>query len=441
MRMIVLRGKKGGIEMIHFITNIMDLYGYVVLFLGLLFETLALPLPGEAIMTYAGLLVFQGKLNWILSILMAGAGSSIGMTLAYGIGYKLGSPFFEKYGARFHFGPDKFKKTSQWFERYGNKVLIIAYFIPGIRHITGYFSGVTRMPFRTYMIYAYTGAFLWTGTFITLGKLLGPKWEVYHRLITRYLIIAGVIALIIFIVIYLYKKQRTQLFAWTIQALHRFHSLGRVKFLLVVAAIVFVGFFGLMIGLIQDFLAQETTQFDIVTTYIIQEIFSEGWSDWINKMEWISSVQVLFPIAGLTLIWIMFKGKERILESGFLLFVILGGELLDNVLRKVFHRVGPIPNHLKLPYTFPSEQTLLTLAVYGFSAYLLFRHYGTVWARIVAPLTVVVIALVVGISQIYSDLQYPSDVVAGYVFGGVWLSLNIVLLEIFRIMHKDKMVR
>jgi membrane protein DedA with SNARE-associated domain len=166
--------------MMHFITNFMNLYGYAVLFFGLMFETLALPLPGEAIMTYAGLLVFQGKMNWILSILMAGVGSSIGMTLAYVIGYKLGSPFFEKYGARFHFGPDKFKKTSQWFERYGNKVLIIAYFIPGIRHITGYFSGVTRMPFRTYMIYAYSGAFLWAGTFITLGKVLGPKWEVFH---------------------------------------------------------------------------------------------------------------------------------------------------------------------------------------------------------------------------------------------------------------------
>src|SRR5438309_729981 len=134
MRMILNMCEKGGTEMMHFITNIMTQYGYVVLFFGLLFETLALPLPGEAIMTYAGLLVVQGNMNWIVSILVAAAGSSIGMTSAYRIGYKLGLPFFEKYGARFHFGPDKFKKTSQWFERYGNKVLIIAYFIPGIRH-------------------------------------------------------------------------------------------------------------------------------------------------------------------------------------------------------------------------------------------------------------------------------------------------------------------
>jgi hypothetical protein len=40
------------------------------------------------------------------------------------------------------------------------------------------------MPFRIFSIYAYTGALLWTGTFISLGKILGPKWEEYHPVIT-----------------------------------------------------------------------------------------------------------------------------------------------------------------------------------------------------------------------------------------------------------------
>jgi membrane-associated phospholipid phosphatase len=289
------------------------------------------------------------------------------------------------------------------------------------------------------MIYAYSGAFLWTGIFISLGKVLGPKWEQFHSLITKYLIIAGIIALILFIIIYLYKKKRNQMIDWTQNTLKKFHSSGRVRFLIAAAAIVFMGLFGLMVSLIQDFLGQETTRFDTVTLYIIQNIFDENWSVWMDRFEWISSLKVLYPVAALTLIWIIFKGKERLLESGFLLFVILGGELLDEVLRRVFHRTGPLPSNLKLPYTFPSEQTLITLAIYGFSAYLLFRHYGTKWARIVAPFAVIVMALLVGISRIYFNVQYPSDVVAGYVFGGVWLSLNIVLLEIFRMLQKEKL--
>jgi len=78
------------------LTAYIDQYGYVVLFAALLLELIALPLPGEVFMSYSGFLVFQGHLNWFVSILMAGVGACIGMTLSYWIGFKLGKPFFCK---------------------------------------------------------------------------------------------------------------------------------------------------------------------------------------------------------------------------------------------------------------------------------------------------------------------------------------------------------
>lgn len=159
------------------ITSYVDQYGYVLLFIALLLELLALPLPGELIMSYTGFLVYQGHLGWFTSIFVAGVGSSIGMTIAYWIGRKYGTVFFEKYGRKFHLGPERLENTSKWFSKYGNKLLIIAYFIPGIRHFTGYFSGITHLKFRTYALYAYSGAFIWVATFISLGKVLGPKWS------------------------------------------------------------------------------------------------------------------------------------------------------------------------------------------------------------------------------------------------------------------------
>ncbi len=156
------------------ITAYIDQYGYIVLFVALLLELLALPLPGEVLMSYSGFLVFQGHLNWSLSIFIAGVGVCLGMTISYWIGYKLGTPFFDKFGRRFHMGPKQLEKISHWYEKYGNKLLMVAYFIPGVRHITGYFSGITRLPYRTFALFAYSGAFLWVTTFITLGKVLGP---------------------------------------------------------------------------------------------------------------------------------------------------------------------------------------------------------------------------------------------------------------------------
>ena len=145
----------------QFLTNWIEHYGYVILFLSLMLELIAHPIPGEFLMGYAGVLVFQGKLSWIISIIIAGIGSCTGMTISYWIGNKLGIPFshngnaddqIHKHGHRIHLGPDRLEKISKWFKNYGNKLLLIAYFIPGVRHITGYFSGITQISF-SYIYY------------------------------------------------------------------------------------------------------------------------------------------------------------------------------------------------------------------------------------------------------------------------------------------------
>ncbi|MCY9669859.1 VTT domain-containing protein [Paenibacillus alginolyticus] len=424
-----------------FLTSWLEHYGYWVLFFALLLEMLALPLPGEVLMSYAGLLIFQGKLNWFLCILTAGAGVSTGVTLSYWIGFRLGSPFFEKYGTRVHLGPDKLDKISYWFQRYGNKVLVIAYFIPGIRHFTGYFSGVTRIRFRKYAWYAYTGAFLWVSVFISLGKVLGPKWEQYHHTMNRYLIYAGIIAAFIFIMVYLYRKNKLQFKEMLTNSLEKgilnFHSMGKVKFIVLAAFAIFAAFITLMIGLIQDFLANEFALFDEVTSYIIHEVFDLDWTVWMNRFALLGSYYVFVPLIVVTSLWILIKSKDRMLELLSFTMVIVGGEALDEGLRALFHRIGPSSTNYPFPSTFPSEQTLISLTVCGFAAYLLVRHQVKLKFRITATLLVILLCLLVGVSRIFFDVQYPSDVIAGYAFGGAWISLNVILLEILRMLRKN----
>ncbi|ASB93881.1 Uncharacterised protein [Bacillus subtilis] len=68
------------------LTGLLEQYGYAVLFIVLMLELLALLGPGE----FAGVLVFQEKLNWVLSMLAAGLGSCAGVSMSYWIGYRLG---------------------------------------------------------------------------------------------------------------------------------------------------------------------------------------------------------------------------------------------------------------------------------------------------------------------------------------------------------------
>ncbi|WP_027416829.1 bifunctional DedA family/phosphatase PAP2 family protein [Aneurinibacillus terranovensis] len=417
-------------------------YGYGVLILGLMLELLALPLPGEVIMGYAGFLVFQGKLNWLTSIVFAGIGSSVGITLSYLIGFRLGTPFFHKYGHYIHFGPERLEKVSGWFSRYGNKLLVIAYFIPGVRHFTGYFSGINRLPFRTFALYAYTGAVIWVSTFISLGKILGPQWEHFHGLMTRYLLIAAIIAGVVVALYLIYKQYKLQIkeavFNMLVRLLNTFHSLGRVRFLVTATVIIGVIFFVLMIGLIQDYLAHEFDLFDQVVMTLMTLIFDESWALLMRWFSYLASLKVLITFAILTFLGIIRKGQDRKIEVLFLFLVFLGGELFEEGLRRVFHRLPPVIQlvHGHTPYTFPSEYALMVFVVYGYSAFLLIRHSESHVRTIAVGIIFFLVVLSVGLSRLYFTFEYPSDVVAGYVFGGVWLSLNIVLLEINRLIYK-----
>lgn len=397
-------------------------------------ELIALPLPGEFIMTYAGLIVYQGQLNWLVSIVVAGFGACIGMTISYWIGFRLGVPFFEKYGSRIHFGPEKLQNVSRWFTRYGNKLLLVAYFIPGVRHMTGLFSGVTRLPFRKYAIFAFPGAVIWVSIFISLGRLLGPKWERYHQTINRYMIITGLIMFGSYVCFYLFRKKKaalkTALEGILKKGAAKYESLGKVKLIVVAASAFFVLFVSLLIGLIQDFLAHEFTLFDEVTEYIVQQIFDPSWTRVMDDASVMGTSTIYVPIIIVTGIWIAFKGKDRTLELTMLIVATLAGKGLTELLRIWFHREGPDGGFAEL--TFPSEQTMLALTIYGFAAYLLFRHYGDYVGRFIAVIGVISVCLSVGISLVYLHVQYPSDVAAGYVFGGVWLSMNVILLEVWR---------
>lgn len=190
---------------------LLDEYGYIVLFLSLLIELIALPLPGETLMSYCGYLVFRGKLNWGISIIISALGTIIGITISYFIGKTLGVNFFNRYGCYVHMGPKKLKKVSDWFEAYGNKLLLISYFIPGVRHITGYFFGITDISFKKFAVYAYIGAFLWSFVFITFGKVLGDQWDKMHGFVNEYLIVISMVLVIFILIIFICRYYRVKI--------------------------------------------------------------------------------------------------------------------------------------------------------------------------------------------------------------------------------------
>lgn len=167
--------------------HLIETYKYLGLYLSLALGMVGLPVPDETIMTFAGFQVFQGRLNFLLTVGTSIAGSLTGMSISYTVGNKVGIPVLKRYGKYVHLTPERLEKAEEWFRRYRGKSIIAGYFVPGLRHLTAYFAGISELGYGVFLSLAAAGATLWVVIFVSLGRLLGRDWKVFSGLLHRYL--------------------------------------------------------------------------------------------------------------------------------------------------------------------------------------------------------------------------------------------------------------
>jgi membrane protein DedA with SNARE-associated domain len=163
-------------------------YGYLAIFLLLVFGIVGLPVPDETLLTFTGYLVFKGHLSLPLAFATALAGSISGITLSFTLGRVFGLALVHRYGRYLRITEAHIDKAHAWFERVGRWGLTIGYFVPGVRHFTAYAAGMSELEPRHFALYAYSGAFLWVSTFIGLGYFLGERWQAVQKNIDHYLL-------------------------------------------------------------------------------------------------------------------------------------------------------------------------------------------------------------------------------------------------------------
>jgi membrane protein DedA with SNARE-associated domain len=193
------------------IDYLLEHFGYFGIIIALIGGIIGLPIPDEVLLTYVGFNVFQGKLSFIFSLISAFVGATGGISLSYFIGYKFGLPLLKKFGPKIHITEQKINRTKKLFEKFGPSLLLIGYFIPGVRHLAAYIAAVNSFPFRKFAVYAYTGALIWTFTFITLGRKLGGNWGIVETYMSKYSIYLIMLVLILSIIVYYFWKKNKQL--------------------------------------------------------------------------------------------------------------------------------------------------------------------------------------------------------------------------------------
>jgi membrane-associated protein len=149
-------------------------YGYFALFIILWIGFFCIPVPNELIVMTSGFVTSKGLLVTIPAFLVTYFGVIMSLTTLYVLGRLFFYPLQQKllYRPRFQ---KHILRASQLIEKYGPLALIVGYCVPGVRHFVPFMTGSNRMSYRTFAIYAYGTAAVWTCIFFFWGYYFGEN--------------------------------------------------------------------------------------------------------------------------------------------------------------------------------------------------------------------------------------------------------------------------
>ncbi len=144
-------------------------------------ESAAIPFPSEIIMPLAGWVLVKKRelgFEWLFLAAFFGAlGNTIGSVVAYYAGAWGGRPFLQRYGRFVLITRRELDWADRWFERYGERTVLISRMLPVIRTFISVPAGVARMNVWRFTLLTFVGSYPWSFGLAWGGFALGDNWE------------------------------------------------------------------------------------------------------------------------------------------------------------------------------------------------------------------------------------------------------------------------
>jgi undecaprenyl-diphosphatase len=222
-------------------------------------------------------------------------------------------------------------------------------------------------------------------------------------------------------------KRYPRLFGIVTRRLDSHKPSGLLLTLVVLAAIYVAALFS---GLTEDILeAQGTIRID--------NIVNAAFGPWrveplISAFLWITALGSSPAVVAAVIIATGFLWSQRRFYSIIPLWITCTGALATTTIGKFVigrHRPEFTIDVTVNSSSFPSGHATAAMAVYGFIAYAIARALPGVRERFEVTYWTIVLVLLVGFSRIFLGVHYVTDVAGGFLVGGFWLLVGLIIVE------------
>lgn len=129
-------------------------------------------LPGDSLLFVSGALAANGQLQlaWLIAVLSLAA--IAGDSMNYAIGTVVRTKAINSQKIPF-LKPEHLERTHAFFDRHGNKAIILARFVPVVRTLAPFVAALGSMHYATFLRYNIIGGVVWISALTVCGFTLG----------------------------------------------------------------------------------------------------------------------------------------------------------------------------------------------------------------------------------------------------------------------------
>ncbi len=188
--------------MTEWITNTITSLNYLGIGLLMFLENIFPPIPSELIMPLAGFTVAKGKMELAPVILAGVIGTILGALPWYYVGKLVGEDnlkrLADKYGKWISISSRDIEKADKWFDKHGEKAVLLCRLVPGVRTLISLPAGMSGMALVPFLIYSTIGTLLWVSLLTFAGYTLGDNYELVEEYLSPVSKIVFVILVVAF---------------------------------------------------------------------------------------------------------------------------------------------------------------------------------------------------------------------------------------------------
>ena len=411
-------------------------FGEALLILGLF-------VPSTVVLVGLGTLIGLGKMAFLPVFAATVAGAVAGDALSFWAGVHWKQQIrtfwpFSRYGNLMGKGED-------FIARHGGKSIFIVRFIPGVKAVVPTIAGMMGMSTTRFALVNVGSAFVWAAAHLLPAIALGRGLQVAHAANPRIAILAGLAAAAAIlswgllrlsrgVVLPAADRARLALAQWledrggcSGSLVHVLRNEGRMleaAALIGLAVVALASFVLLFLAVIFD---PQMALADAAIGQFLQGLRTDWATSTMVAITMLGDMAVLLPVA-LLMIAALAAGRQWALAAA-VTAASLSGAIFVPVFKTLLHRARPLPMYQGADgFSFPSGHSTLATIIFGLLALLVARSVPARLRGWVYGFFVTLIALI-GLSRVYLQAHWPSDVVAGMLFGGALVSVVALLLH------------